>query len=308
MQSNQILPALPGVEHRFDELNGVRLHYATSGHGPLMIFLHGFPEFWYQWKDQLVEFGRDFHVVAPDMRGYNLSSSPRDVGQYRIKTLVDDIRCLADSLEADKFVLVGHDWGGLIAWAFSLYYPERLRQLVILNAAHPAIQERELRENPAQQFASQYMILFNTADAESILAEHDYAAVVDSVLGDGLQKGYVTDAERELYLAVWRDGHSLTGGLNYYRAAHLQPASVTSVEWCAREALTPELTSFDVETPTLVIWGLQDPYLLGGNLSGLGSYVRNLKTVFFNDTGHWTNRAKSKEVNAAIREFLETAP
>jgi pimeloyl-ACP methyl ester carboxylesterase len=142
--SNAQQPSVPGVQHRFAEVNGIKLHYATTGEGPLIIFLHGFPEFWYQWKTQLVEFGRDFQAVASDMRGYNLSSSPADISQYRAKLLVDDVRALADHLGKNKFVLVGHDWGGIVAWTFAAMYPERLELLVILDAPHPAVFEREL--------------------------------------------------------------------------------------------------------------------------------------------------------------------
>src|SRR5947199_201168 len=138
------------MDHAYADVNGVRLHYVTTGRGPLVLFLHGFPEFWYAWTAQLAEFGRDHRAVAPDMRGYNLSSKPTDLAAYRVKHLVTDVRALADHLGATTFALVGHDWGGVVAWAFALAHPDRLEQLVVVNAPHPTIFERELVENPAQ--------------------------------------------------------------------------------------------------------------------------------------------------------------
>jgi epoxide hydrolase 4 len=300
-------PEVPGVEQQYADVNGIRLHYATIGQGPLIVFLHGFPEFWYQWKAQLVEFGRDFQAVAPDMRGYNLSSSPTEVSQYRLKTLVEDVRALADHLGKRKFILVGHDWGGVVAWAFAMYYPERLEKLVILDAPHLGVFERELRENPAQQFESQYMLLFNTPDAEKVLMDKNYEGLIYHVLSDGLQKGYVTEADKEIYLKVWGDQHTLTGGLNYYRACRVGPPPKPGDEWSVQKHCAPDLKSYVVTVPTLVIWGIQDPYLQLGNLSGLSRYVPDMKTKLFPDAGHWVNRTKAKEVNQAIREFLGAA-
>src|SRR5712691_9524986 len=128
----------PIVTDSYADVNGVRLHCVSSGRGKLILFLHGFPEFWYAWKDQLAEFGRDHQAVAFDMRGYNLSSKPEDVREYRLQKLVEDVRALAEHLGHEKFVLVGHDWGGLIAWVFGAHYPECVEKLIILNAPHPA--------------------------------------------------------------------------------------------------------------------------------------------------------------------------
>ena len=124
----------PMLKHKYAELNGQRLHYVTAGKGKLIIFLHGFPEFWYEWKNQLAEFGRDYQAVAPDMRGYNLSSKPGEVEQYQVKYLVEDLRALAEKLGHKKFILVAHDWGGAVAWAFAMAHPDRLEKLVIINA------------------------------------------------------------------------------------------------------------------------------------------------------------------------------
>jgi pimeloyl-ACP methyl ester carboxylesterase len=211
------------IEHAYAEVNSVRLHYAAAGSGKLIVFLHGFPEFWYMWKEQLEEFGQDHRAVALDMRGYNLSSKPAEVNAYRIEHLVEDVRAFAAHLGYEKFVLVGHDWGGVVAWAFALWHPELLERLVIINAPHPAVFERELRNNPAQQAASRYMLLFQSPQAEDALSANHCAALVEGVLKAGIDGGYISEADREAYLEAWSQPGVLTGGLNYFRDAQVIP-------------------------------------------------------------------------------------
>src|ERR1051326_7325265 len=207
------LAAAQSSKDRYADVNGARLHYVEQGKGPLILFLHGFPEFWYSWKDLLTDFGRDHHAVAVDMRGYNLSTRPETVDAYRVPVIVEDIRALAVKLKAKKFVLVGHDWGGVIAWAFAAQHPEMLDKLIIVNAPHPAVFARELASNPAQQKASAYFNLFNSPQAEKMLGANDFANL------RGLFKPWASDADMQEYVANW--GRGLTGGLNYYRAAGL---------------------------------------------------------------------------------------
>ena len=218
------------LKHEYAEVNGVRLHYVTAGKGKLVMFVHGFPEFWYEFKNQLLEFGKDFQAVAPDMRGYNLSSKPTDVDQYQVKYLVEDIRALAEKLGHKKFTLVAHDWGGAIAWAFAIAHPDYLERLVIINAPHPGVFQRELRENPDQQKASGYMLMFRSAQAEQMLSANNYATLVNIVLGEGLKSGAFTEEDKKAYLEAWSQPGALTGGLNYYRAARVGPPAEGSKE------------------------------------------------------------------------------
>ena len=164
------LPAHPAAqsatapfEDHYADVNGLRLHYASVGQGPLVLFLHGYPSFWYQWKDQMAEMGRDHLAVGLDMRGYNLSSRPEGLEPYTMPHLVEDVRQFAEQIagKGKKFILVGHDWGANVAWVFAMYHPEMLEKLIIVNGAHPFISERELRENPAQRYASNYFFVFN---------------------------------------------------------------------------------------------------------------------------------------------------
>jgi pimeloyl-ACP methyl ester carboxylesterase len=292
------------INHHYAEVNGIRLHYASAGRGKLILFLHGFPAFWYDWKDQLLDLGCEYQAVAPDMRGYNLSSRPTDIDQYHLRHLVADIRCLTEHLGQEKFILVGHDFGGLIAWIFAAHHPKRVEKLVILNAPNPAVFERELRDNPAQQLACGYMKLYNTPIvAERELSQNNFAWLYRVVLEQGITQGYRTEEDAKEYLATWSQPGALTACLNYYRANHLCPATENCGSWSAWEQM-PELTSPVVTAPTLVLWGLKDKGLLAGNLSGLKKFVPNLTVELFTDVGHWIAQAKAKEVNARIRDFL----
>ena len=289
------LPLIAAVQwkDRYAEVNGVKLHYVEEGRGPLIIFLHGFPEFWYEWKDLLPEFGRDHHAVAPDMRGYNLSDKPEKVEAYTVPTIVEDIRALAEKLGAKKFVLVGHDWGGVIAWAFAAAHPEMLDKLVIVNAPHPTVFTRELAGNPNQQKASAYFNLFNSPAAESTLSQNNFAALT------ALLKGWGTDDDRKAYLENWNRG--ITGGLNYYRASQLRsPVGGASAE--GGPALGGPM---NISTPTLVIWGEKDTALLTGNLDGLEKYVNELRVVRIPDGSHWVIHEKKDLVIQAMRKFLD---
>ena len=289
------------LEHAYADVNGVRLHYVTAGTGKLILFLHGFPEFWYAWKDQLIEFSGTHQAVAPDLRGYNLSSKPGEVEQYQITHLVEDIRALAAHLGHKRFILVGHDWGGGVAWATALSHPECIEKLIIINAPHPGVFERELRSNPAQQQASQYMLVFRSPGAEAILSANHYAFLVEGILGEGLRQGYFTEEDRAAYLAAWSQPGALTGGLNYYRAARVGPPSSAGE---APFRLVSDLPSLTVKVPTLVIWGEKDIYLLRGNLEGLDRFVPDLTILRIPDGSHWVVHEKPAEVNAAIRRFL----
>jgi len=287
-------------EHRYADVNDIRLHYVTAGKGKLIVFLHGFPEFWYEWMNQLTEFGRDYQAVAPDMRGFNLSSKPPEVEQYRMKYLIGDVRTLAEHLGCKRFILVAHDWGGGVAWPFAMRHPDYLEKLVIINAPHPVTFLRELRDNPAQQKASQYILVHRTPEAERILAKDNYAVLVSSLLKDGVKQGYFSEEDKRAYVVAWSQPGALTGGLNYYRAAHLGSFAGES-----DDILSADPSLFTVKVPTLVIWGEKDRYLLTGNLEGLERYVPNLTIKRIPDGSHWVIHEKPALVNSYIREFIE---
>jgi len=288
-------------KHEYADVNGVRLHYVTAGKGKLIMFVHGFPEFWYEWKNQLAEFGRDYQAVAPDMRGYNLSSKPAELDKYQVKYMVEDLRQLAEKLGHKKFILVAHDWGGAIAWAFAIAHPEYLEKLVIINAPHPGVFQRELRDNPAQQKASAYMLMFRGEGAEATLSANNYGLLVQIVLGEGLKNGVFTEEDKKAYLEAWSQPGALTGGLNYYRAARVGPPAPGDSNAANFAAGMPSL---EVKVPTLVIWGEKDVALLTGNLEGLDKYVPNLTIKRIPDGTHWVIHEKPALVNGFIRDFI----
>jgi pimeloyl-ACP methyl ester carboxylesterase len=273
--------------------NNVRLHCASEGAGSLMLFLHGFPEFWGEWRNLLPEFGKDHLAVAPDMRGYNLSDKPVEPEQYQMRYLVEDIRVLAEHLGYRSFTLVAHDWGGIVAWNFAMIYPSMLDRLVIINAPHPTILERELRHNPAQRQASAYTQMFRDPRAEAILSARNYARLVRMVFGGNL---FGSEEEKQEYITAWSQPGALTGGLNYYRAA---------TEQNSISMLDP--ASSMVTVPTLVIWGEKDTALLTGNLDGLEQYVPDLTVRRIPEGTHWVIHEQPQAVIGFIREFLATS-
>lgn len=292
------------MQHSYAELsNGMRLHYVSAGAGPLILFVHGFPEFWYEWKDQLKSFSRDHRAVALDMRGHNLSSKPPEVKDYRAKHLLEDLRLLIDHLGGKPCVMVAHDWGGAVAWGFAAKHPEYLKRLVIINAPHAAVFARELRDNPAQQQASAYMNFFRTEKAERVLSENGYARLLRVTLDTwGANGAEVSEADRQAYTSAWSQPGALTASLNFYRASPLHPPEPSDAASETKLELDP--TVFRVKVPTLVIWGERDEALLAGNLDGLEEHVADLRIHRVPDASHWIVHERPALVNHLIRDFI----
>ena len=281
------------ITHYYADVNNVRLHCTSEGAGSLMLFLHGFPEFWYQWRNLLPEFSRDHLAVAPDMRGYNLSDKPTELEQYQMHHLIEDVRALVEHLGYQRFTLVAHDWGGFVAWNFAMTYPNWLDKLIIINSPHPAIFRRELTNNPAQQQASAYMQMFRDSRAETILSARNYARLTQMLFGDNL---FGSEAEKQEYIIAWSQLGALTGGLNYYRAM----TGKNSIN-------PPDPASTMVNVPTLVIWGEKDTALLTSNLDGLTQYVPDLTIKRIPEGTHWVIHEQPQTVIAFMREFLATS-
>ena len=255
----------------YAEVNGVRLHYASVGQGPLVLFLHGYPSFWYQWKDQMAEMGRDHLAVGLDMRGYNLSSRPEGLEPYKMPHLVEDVRQFAEKIAGrdKKFVLVGHDWGANVAWVFAMYHPEMLEKLIIVNGAHPFISERELRENPAQRYASNYFFVFNKflAPGEQPVDENDtkesaVAPRARRVRGRGGQ-------ERALHRSTIARPGSTPGRSR----ARRRPASIT----------TAPITAIRRSTTAS---GVDDSHVVVGGGDHAGRQVDDHQDAHAGDLGH----------------------
>ena len=290
------------MEHQFAEINGITLHYVTEGEGKLVLFLHGFPEFWYAWKDLLTEFGRDHQAVAPDMRGYNLSSKPADVALYKPKLLVEDVRRLIEHLGHDRCILVAHDWGGAVGWGLAMALPQHVAKLIIINSPHPTPFARELAHNPEQQRASAYMNFFRTVEAETVIAADDYKWMFRMTHGWG-GGSWMNDDDLAAYKAAWSQPGALTGGLNYYRGSPMHPPENDN-DRAVLSALAQDRERFRVNVPTLVIWGMRDSALLPCLLEGLEDFIPDLAIHRIDDASHWVVHEKPAEVIAAMREFI----
>ena len=286
--------------HEFIETNGIRLHCAIQGEGPAMVFLHGFPEFWYCWRRQIPAFAERFRVVAPDMRGYNTSDKPEGVEQYRMSVLVADIRGLIEALGEEKVFLVAHDWGGAVAWAFAEKYPDMLHRLVILNAPHHHVFAREFKGNPLQRKASEYMLLLRSSRAEEVLRREGYAWLREAVFNGCKDPSSYTEEDRAAYIEAWSRPGALSGSLNYYRAAGgLKALNEQEVEGGGSRK-----KKGIIRVPTLVIWGEEDVALTLSLLDGLDDYVSDLKVIRIPGATHWVQNDVPDLVNGYIREFV----
>ncbi|HEX7644570.1 MAG TPA: alpha/beta hydrolase [Burkholderiaceae bacterium] len=282
--------------------NGTRLHYASAGEPgrPLILFLHGFPEFWYAWHEQLAEFGRDYYAVAPDLRGFNLSSMPADVAAYKTRHIVEDMRLFTGQLGYDKLDLVGHDWGGAVAWNFAIALPGLLKRLMMVNSPHPYLFMRALAHDPAQRKSSEYMNWLRSEGSEAALAKDGFALMDGFFNGMGQpQAKWYTPELREKYHACWARG--LTGGVNYYRASPLHPPTEDHPGPLKLD-LKPE--DFRVTVPTLVIWGENDMALPKTLVDGMEDVVPDLRLVRVPDGTHWVIHEQPALVNRLLREFL----
>lgn len=293
------------IRHGYAAANELKLHYAASGpeDAPLVLFLHGYPEFWYAWHHQLEGLADAWHCVAPDLPGYNLSSKPPEVARYRTKRLVDDVADFAGQfIRKQRFTLVAHDWGGALAWAFAIRYPQMLDRLVILNAVHPGAFQREIARNPEQAAASQYIHDIRAEGSEARFAANDYALLWRS-LEKTAAAGHLTPADRAAFIEAWSKPGALTGMFNWYRAMRLEPPKPGAA------AATAEIyddAALSVRVPTRVLWGLQDEALLPGCVEGLERWVPDLEVRTVPDAGHWIVYEKPALVTESLRHWLRT--
>lgn len=273
--------------HGYVQANGVRLHYVEQGTGPLMVLLHGFPDFWYSWRDQIPAFAEaGYRVVAPDLRGYNESERPPGVAAYALDTLAADIAALITALGADRAIVVGHDWGGLVAWHVAMHHPEMVSSLVIMNAPHPRAFRRELANNWAQKRRSWYIGFFQLP----WLPEAVLSVGNQWLLRRVLRRGGPAHNETELaaYVAAFAGRGALTAAINYYRALRQRPSK------------RPVM----IDCPTLLIWGLRDRFLLPVLAEGTEAWVPKLERHEEPRARHWVQHDAAASVNARAIAFL----
>jgi pimeloyl-ACP methyl ester carboxylesterase len=292
------------VSHRFADLDECRLHYVTRGEGEPILFLHGFPQFWFLWRNQLADLGNDHAVYAADLRGYNLSCKPSDLEAYRMRHLLTDVRGLIEELEIAPVTLIGHDWGGIVSWALALKYPELLERLVIIDAPPPFTWNRDLRESPKQRDAVNYMVELSkpAPEPEQMLSANGFSMMDEIMRRIGGRRARLTDAELAVYREAWDQPGALTGGLNYYRAARM--GEQVAAGGVPEEYMT-KINSQTVSVPTMVIWGENDAVLLPTLTRGLTEWVPDLRVEIVPGAGHWVPYEQPDEVNRLIREFVD---
>jgi pimeloyl-ACP methyl ester carboxylesterase len=292
------------LQHHYADLEECRIHYVSRGEGRPVLFLHGFPQFWFLWREQLADLGDDHAVYAPDMRGYNLSCKPEDPEAYRMRHLLGDIVGLIRELDLAPLTLVGHDWGGIVSWAVALKHPELLERLVIIDAPPPFTWNRDLRQSPKQRDAVNYMIELSkpSPEPEEMLAANDFSMMDDIMRRIGGADAVLSDADKAVYHEAWAQPGALRGGLNYYRAARMgEQVAAGGVP----EEYANKITSQTVEVPTLVIWGESDTALLPSLTRGLSEWVPRLRVELVPGAGHWVPYERPDRVNSLIREFME---
>jgi pimeloyl-ACP methyl ester carboxylesterase len=285
--------------HEFIETNGVRLHVVQAGpeDGCLVILLHGFPEFWRGWKNQidpLAEAG--YRVVVPDQRGYNLSDKPRGVKAYQVSTLAADAVGLMDALGCEKARLIGHDWGAVVAWEVAIHYPQRLEKLAILNVPHPDVMQKFLLSNMHQVRKSWYIFFFQIPGLpEWSMSQENYASMRRMMKGSG-KAGTFSNAHLDEYVKAWSQTGTLTAMVNWYRAAF---RGALRGSWNSNR-----ITSRRVSVPTLMLWGKRDVALGFDMAQPSIDLCDDGRLVFFDDASHWVQHDKSEEVNEKLIEFL----
>jgi pimeloyl-ACP methyl ester carboxylesterase len=269
-------------EHRYAESDGVKIHYVEKGKGKPVVLLHGFPDYWYTWRNQIPTLSERFRTAALDLRGYNLSDQPEGVEAYQMKYLVEDVAAVIRNLGEERATIVGHDWGGAIAWAFAMRHPEMTERLVVLNLPHPKGLSRELANNPEQQANSQYARDFQKPDAASKITPEGLAF-------------WVRDKEaKEKYIEAFKRS-SLEGKLNYYKANY------------PKEPYTydEERTYPPIECPVLMFHGLKDKYLLSDALSGTWNWVnKDLTLVTIPEADHFVQHDAAELVTKRMISWL----
>ena len=285
------------IRHGYAQVGDVRLHYAESGEGErLVVLLHGFPECWYSWRHQLVALGERYRVVAPDLRGYNLSDKPPSVSDYRIEKLVDDVTGLIRHLGARQAAVVGHDWGAGVAWAVAQRNPEYVWKLAALQV--PPAQAWKKNFTLRQLLRGWYMFFFQIPKLpEWLISRGDFKGLEDT-LRKSARPGTFSDADIAVFKEALRRPGALTGGINYYRA------NVFSIFAGKKDDAPWRASRFSV--PTLFVYGERDAVIVPETTRDVGSFVdapyRELRLA---RAGHWVQQEYPAEVNAALISFLE---
>ncbi len=284
---------MDGVKCQFVKTNGITLHVATAGpeDGQLLVLLHGFPEFWYGWKNQIKPLAdAGYRVIVPDQRGYNLSDKPEGIDSYRIDTLRDDIIGLITQFTDEKAIVIGHDWGGAVAWHLASTRQEYLEKLIAINIPHPHVMKTVMPMYPPQWLKSSYIAFFQLSDKpEASLKDNDYEAL-DKAIGLSTRPEMFTSEDVSKYKEAWKQPGALTAMLNWYRAL--------------RKGSLAEKTSCET-VPYRLIWGMEDRFLSRKLAKETEKHCPNGHLIFVDEASHWINHEKPDIVNQLILDYLK---
>lgn len=287
------------ITHGYATVNNIRLHYAESGSGELVILLHGFPEFWYSWRHQLTALAPHFHVVAPDLRGYNLSDKPAAVAAYRLEVLTEDVTGLMDHFGAAKAALVGHDWGAGVTWAVAQKHADRVSKLAAMQVPPAAAWRANM--SVRQLMRSWYMFLFQLPRVPEWMISRSGFASLDTVFKEQVSRpGTFSEADIAAYREALQQPGALTAALNYYRANVTRLMRRSSSGQGARAGQDNR-----IRVPTLFIFAEQDFAILPQTVKDVGRFIdAPYRELRIPDSSHWVQNEAAEEVNAALLEFL----
>jgi pimeloyl-ACP methyl ester carboxylesterase len=272
------------IQLKHIDTNGIQLHTAQMGppEGEPVILLHGFPEAWFGWEEQILALAEaGFRVIAPDQRGYNLSTKPSGVENYQTKNLVKDIIGMARSLNLDSFYLAGHDWGAMVAWSLATIAPRRIKRLAIANVPHPAVFSQYLRTHPSQMIKSWYALFFQLPwIPERFVKARNWKFLLNAM------PKYWDEEQKDRYRKAWNQPGAITAMINWYRAAF------------AGAPLREQTRQ--VEPETLIIWGKKDPHLSWQMAEPSLEFCRDGRLVYFEDASHWVQHDKAEQVSQLL--------
>lgn len=289
------------LKHETVQVNGIKMHYVTAGKGPLVILLHGFPQFWYSWRHQIPALAERFQVVAPDLRGYGDTDKPPNVSDYRASEITADIVGLIKALGKDKAHIVGHDWGGSMAWRLAIDHPENVDRLVVLNSPHPKMMGKALSSNFTQMRKSWYIFFFQLPYLPELMLRKDVKKLMKGLLcGKAIRKGTFTDEDIQQYTTAFEKPDVIPAALNYYRAAFRE-------RFKGKETgKTEEKRDKRIAAPTLLIWGEGDT-ALGKELTyGMEPLFKGpFRIEYVPNCSHWVHEEQPERVNDLLLEFLK---
>lgn len=281
------------LESLYLETNGIRLHAVQAGpaDGPLVILLHGFPEFWYGWRRQIEPLAQaGFRVLAPDQRGYNLSEVPKEVEAYRLAELGKDIIGLLDALGREACCLVGHDWGAVVAWSVAQTFPGRVTRLAIHNVPHPAVMLDFLKKHPRQMLKSWYIGFFQIPGlADWLVSRNNFQQAAAALVGSS-RRGTFSQDDLAAYKQAWKNSRGFTGMINWYRALVRYPPAA------------PEDSRLHL--PVLIQWGKRDAFLSHEMAEASLKWCDHGKLILYEEATHWVQHEAAQEVSAALIQFL----